>query len=129
MAVRNECSATLSVSVMPASHYPERLTRLSWPIAYRYLAMEFMNMVLHLAIVVIVSARADQRPVGVWVRVRLSCDDASQVRSDRVAQLSSGRRPTQVRCSYLSRCQYLLNGSQKRRSCLLFAEMVEQELP
>jgi len=65
---------------------------------------------------------------GVWVSVRLFREDASQVRSDRFAQLSSGCRPTQVRCLYLSRCQYLLNGSQKRRSRLLLTEMVEQEL-
>jgi hypothetical protein len=66
---------------------------------------------------------------GVWVSVRLFREDASQVRSDRFAQLSSGTRPIQVRCPYLPRCQHLLNGSQKRRSCLLLAQMVEQELP
>jgi hypothetical protein len=56
-------------------------------------------------------------------------EDALQVRSDRFAQLSSGRRPTQIGCAYLTSCYYLLNGSHEHRGCLLFAEMVEQELP
>src|SRR2546428_8880078 len=75
------------------------------------------------------SLETGQRPGGVLARMRSSRDDASQVRADRFAHLSSSTRPTQIWCSHLSRCQHLLNGSQKRCSCLPFAEMVEQELP
>ena len=53
----------------------------------------------------------------------------SQARANRFPQFSSGGSSTQVGCANLSRSQHLLDGSQQRVSCLLFAEMVKQELP
>jgi hypothetical protein len=60
--------------------------------------------------------------------MHLSRDVWSQARANRFPQFSRGGSSTQVGCAYLSRSQHFFDGSQQRVSCLLFAEMVEQEL-
>lgn len=47
IAVRNECSATLSGSLMPAVDQPDRFTRLSCPISYTCFAMLFIRVRSH----------------------------------------------------------------------------------